>query len=328
MNSSHFYGSGLGESMIYFIMLIKKEQNRIPQGNIERLIPSHVLKGTVFSGMGIRVGGLSSTQKGFTISRPRKRGYHILIMTISGKGKFLMEDNSTVLSEPGDIFFSHADGQGHIHQPQTGPWKFFWLQFNTSQNWLIPPFQDWGLIRSHDPNNAQKLGGILESIFNNEMYINAEENRLQRLYAELFMLQLQKELQLQNNDRMNRYRSRLNQLWQTVTASPNKTWTLKTMSRFAGLSRAQLSRVCVLLYRKTPGEKVKEIRMEYVFSLLKYFGYQVSEAAERVGYRNMSNFSAAFKKYFGYSPRNAVNKIRSVLWCKTKRVLRQAIISY
>ena len=133
-------------------MRIEKEYNCIPQGCTERFIPSHVLKDTVFMDMGIRIGGLSFAQDGFLITRPEKRAYHIFIMTVSGKGKFIMEDNNTVISGPGDIFFSHADGQGHIHQPELSPWVFFWLQFGTAQNWLIPPFRDWGFIQGHGLN--------------------------------------------------------------------------------------------------------------------------------------------------------------------------------
>ena len=285
-------------------MRIEKDHNRIPQGSSERFIPSHILKDAIFSGMGIRIGGLSSAQKGFIITRQKKRTYHILIMTISGKGKFHMEDNTTVISGPGDIFFSHANGQGHIHQPEASPWVFLWLQFGTDQSWLMPPFADWGHIPCHSSSNIFRLSEILESILDEELFIFPETNRLQRLYAELFMIYLQRELRIQDNAHLNRYRNRMNQLWQAVAVSPDKTWTLETMSHFVGLSRAQLSRVCTLLYQKSPGEKVKEIRMEHVFSLLRYFDCQVSEASERAGYNNLSNFSAAFRKYFGCSPRD------------------------
>ena len=108
-----------------------------------------------------------------------------------------------------------------------------------------------------------------------------------------------------NTKRFDRYRNRLTKLWQAITTSPDKIWTLEDMSDFAGFSRAQLSRICVLLYQKSPGEKAKEIKMEHAFSLLRYFDYQVSEVAEKVGYMNMSNFSAAFKKHFGFSPKEA-----------------------
>ena len=309
MNSSHvryYYVVDFLFQCYTECMKIEKEHNRIPQESSERFIPSHMLKEAIFSGMGIRIGGLSSAREGFVITRPGNRTYHILIVTISGNGKFIMEENTVVSSGPGDIFFSHANGQGHIHQPEVNPrepWVFLWLQFDTAQGWLIPPFDDWGLIPGNTPNNALRLSGILESILDEELFIHAEANRLQRLYAELFMIYLQRELHIRDNGRLNWYWNRMNQLWQAVAASPNKTWTLETMSDFVGLSRAQLSRVCVLLYQKSPGEKVKEIRMEHVLSILTHFDYQVSEAAERVGYSNLSNFSAAFKKYFGCSPR-------------------------
>jgi transcriptional regulator GlxA family with amidase domain len=43
--------------------------------------------------------------------------------------------------------------------------------------------------------------------------------------------------------------------------------------------------------------------MEHARAMLRTFDCQVSEVAELTGYENMSNFSAAFKKHFGYTPR-------------------------
>ena len=289
-------------------MRILKENDRIPQGCIERFIPSHVLKDTVFSDMGIIIGGISFAQEGFVITRPGKRKYHICIMTISGNGEFIMEDNSTIISGPGEIFFSNANGQGHIHKPKTIPWVVFWLRFDVDKNWLIPPFGNCGIISANNQNNAIKLSGILESILDEELYIHPEMHRLQRLYAELFMIYFQQLLSIQTGStkRFDRYRNRLNKLWQAIITSPGEAWLLEDMCKFAGFSRAHLSRICELLYQKSPGEKVKEIKMEHALSLLQYFDYPVSEVAERVGYMNMSNFSTAFKKYFGYPPKDTV----------------------
>ncbi|MDR2552150.1 MAG: AraC family transcriptional regulator [Treponema sp.] len=290
-------------------MLIDRPYNRIPPGCIERFIPSHVLNDAIFKGMGIRAGGLSSARKGFVIRRPRNRGYHILIVTISGGGKFTMEDAASVETGPGDSFFSHDGGQGHIHEPLTSPWVFIWLQFSTGEHWLVPPFGDWGIIPGHSlgggAEGAAGLSRILESILNEELYLHEEANRIRQLYAELFMISLRQGLHPGGDYHRLRYRNQLNRLWQAAARSPAEPWTLEKMSRFAGLSRARLSRVCRDLYGKAPGEKVKEIRMEHALSLLRHFDCLVSEAAELTGYENMSNFSAAFKKYFGYSPRKA-----------------------
>ncbi|MDR2072426.1 MAG: AraC family transcriptional regulator [Spirochaetaceae bacterium] len=286
-------------------MRIVNEYNRIPQDCVERFVPSHVLEDTLFSQMGLRGGGASATGSGFFIKRPGNRNYHIIILTLSGKGKFVMEDDSSALTGAGDIFFSHAQGQGHVHFPHQAPWNFLWLQFYAGNAWLMPPFTDWGILPGSSKENVPRLSSIFESILTEELHIHEDGARIQQLYAELFMIYLQRELRMKENCRLGRYRARLNQLWQTVAASAGKSWSLEEMSRFAGLSRAQLSRLCLSLYRKAPGEKVREIKMEYAQALFRHFDCQVSEAAELTGYENTSNFSAAFKRYFGYSPRKA-----------------------
>jgi AraC-like DNA-binding protein len=289
-------------------MRIVKDYNRIPQSCTERFIPAGALVNTIFAAMGIRIGGITTAREGFFIKRPGNRDYHILIVTISGEGIFRMEDEQTALSGPGDIYFSNAGGQGHEHLSGKKPWIFLWLQFRHECNWLIPPFTDWGIVRGNSQENAWKLHSILESILNEELYIHEARNRLQQLYAELFMLYLQRELHIPQNIRLGRHHAKLNQLWQNITTSPGKVWRLEEMSKFSGISRAQLSRVCMALYNKSPGEKVREIKLEHAQALLRHFDCQVWEVAELVGYENTSNFSAAFKKYFGYSPRETAGK--------------------
>jgi AraC-like DNA-binding protein len=288
-------------------MRILREFNRIPQDCVERFIPSHILQDTVFSRTGIRQGGISTFHKGSFINRPGNRDYHILILTVSGKGTFTMEDDRSVTAVPGDIFFSHAGGQGHIHLPHTTPWVILWLQIESAGNWLIPPFEDWGIIPVSSEERALRLYGIQNSIIDEELYTHEDRDRVQQLYAELLMIYLQRELHIQQYWGLGRYQAKLNQLWQTIASSPDKPWLLKDMGKFAGISRAHLYRLCLTLYRKSPGEKVREIKMEHARALLRHFDCQVTEVAERVGYENTSNFSAAFKKYFGYPPREAAS---------------------
>jgi AraC-like DNA-binding protein len=298
----HFFVASFIFPVYKYGMRIIKDNNRIPQSCVERFIPGHVLEDTIFFQMGVRSGGISTSDRGFVIKRTGNRNYHILILTTAGKGKFVMEDDSSVVTGAGDIFFSHAQGQGHVHQPHEAPWSFVWIQFLATHNWFLPPFGDWGIIPGATQENTLRLHHILESILNEDLYIREDGKRIQQLYAELFMIYLQREILVQENFRLARYRTRLNQLWQTVATSVDKPWNLETMSKFAGLSRAQFSRICTALYHKSPGEKVREIKMEYAQAMLRRFDCQVSEVAELTGYESMSNFSAAFKKYFSYSP--------------------------
>jgi AraC-like DNA-binding protein len=286
-------------------MKIIRERTHIPQGNIERFIPSSMLTDIFFTKIGIRNGGLNILHRGCLIERPENRAYHIINITIAGEGMYMMEDGSSSLSKPGYIFFSHAGGQGHKHWPYITPWRTIWLQVNSSCNWLIPPFSDWGLIKTNSPENAIRLYAILEAIINEDLYRYDEWNRVQYLSAEMFMIYLQRELQIHRNYRLGRYQTKLNQLWQNIAVSLDERWDMKKMCDFAGMSRAHLSRLCTALYQKSPGAKVREIKMEHAYTLFHHFDYQVSEVAELVGYENASNFSIAYKKYFGHSPRKA-----------------------
>ena len=63
----------------------------------------------------------------------------------------------------------------------------------------------------------------------------------------------------------------------------------------------QLFRCC---FNTTPYGLLLEIRMEHARQLLASGQYHVNTVADRVGYRHASNFSAAFSKYYGISPKH------------------------
>ncbi|AZZ92325.1 helix-turn-helix domain-containing protein [Hahella sp. KA22] len=54
----------------------------------------------------------------------------------------------------------------------------------------------------------------------------------------------------------------------------------------------------------SPGRKLLELKMQRAKALLQA-GKQVAWTAYTVGYRHPENFSAAFRKYYGYSPKDS-----------------------
>jgi len=74
--------------------------------------------------MNIIQGGISILVEGFNARRTANRDYHIVSITLSGSGEYLMEDGSQIVTKGKDMYFSHADGQGHVHRPSgQEPWK-------------------------------------------------------------------------------------------------------------------------------------------------------------------------------------------------------------
>jgi signal transduction histidine kinase/DNA-binding response OmpR family regulator len=74
------------------------------------------------------------------------------------------------------------------------------------------------------------------------------------------------------------------------------------------LSRSQLHRKLVGLIGDSPGDLIRRIRMTHAAKLIqKNFG-NISEVALEVGYNNPANFSSSFKKQFGISPKEYLQK--------------------
>ncbi len=68
------------------------------------------------------------------------------------------------------------------------------------------------------------------------------------------------------------------------------------------MSRSQLTRICLHLYGKAPGERVKEIKMDRARMYVLNTDLPITLIAERVGYENSNTFSTAFTNFFGLSP--------------------------
>lgn len=69
-----------------------------------------------------------------------------------------------------------------------------------------------------------------------------------------------------------------------------------------GLSRMQLHRKLKALTGHSPGEFLRQFRLEKAKKLLKLPGIQVSEVAYQTGFNNLSNFTKAFKDFTGLTP--------------------------
>lgn len=92
----------------------------------------------------------------------------------------------------------------------------------------------------------------------------------------------------------------------------NSQLSVKEVATHLGISEGHLSH----LFRKetefTPMTYVTKCRMRAARNLLKDYKYKVYEVAEMVGYRDITYFSATFKKYVGVAPREYQDRYYSV----------------
>lgn len=92
-------------------------------------------------------------------------------------------------------------------------------------------------------------------------------------------------------------------------ANPNIS--VKAVADYLGISEGHLSH----LFRKETDSTlmafVTKRRMRVAMSLLQDYRHKIYEVAEQVGYRNITYFSATFKKYVGVSPSEYQNRYSS-----------------
>lgn len=282
-----------------------REYTQIPAGCVEYLFPSKLLESTILKRIGIINGGISSLTSGFIARRISHRAFHIIIITLSGEGEFIMEDGTTTIVKERDMFFSHADGQGHIHRPHKEPWNILWFQVHVDATWCVPPSLDWKISVS---THANKIEYCMKQLMEEELNHEYESFQAQSLLSELLMIYLQRELHATSGHYHEKYHKQFNRLWTHVASSLDKPWSLDDLAKSIYVSRAHLYRLCKLFYQCTPAEKVKSIKMEHAMTLLKNFDCAVSQVAEYIGYQNTSTFSNAFKHYFGFPPSKAAGK--------------------
>jgi AraC family transcriptional activator of mtrCDE len=90
-----------------------------------------------------------------------------------------------------------------------------------------------------------------------------------------------------------------------IHRSPEKSWTLNTLSQQAGLSRAAFARQFRDSVGETPHGYLTRWRLGIAAQLLAQTSLSVSEVAYRTGYKSEDSFSRAFKAARGMTPAKA-----------------------
>lgn len=99
----------------------------------------------------------------------------------------------------------------------------------------------------------------------------------------------------------------LTDLWSKVAASPGLEWNLDELARLAGMSKESLRQTCLREVGRSPVQHVTHLRMRHAATLLQSGRFRVEDVACLVGYENPFNFSTAFKRAHGVSPKKFPN---------------------
>ncbi|MBQ3801059.1 MAG: helix-turn-helix transcriptional regulator [Treponema sp.] len=98
-------------------------------------------------------------------------------------------------------------------------------------------------------------------------------------------------------------RQRLEALRQRIQLNPSEDYHASELAAGLSMSESKLTRLFRSLYGISFHRYVQEQRLERAATLIAQGGVNISEAAQKSGYTNMSWFSKEFKEKFGISPK-------------------------
>ena len=124
-----------------------------------------------------------------------------------------------------------------------------------------------------------------------------------RHYAELIVLNFERELDMEESPNNKEMRQRLYKLWDTVSANLGHSWTVAELADEIGISPQHLYKVSSRFCGHKPMEMVTRLRMQQAQEFLLNTDYMIKSIARLLGYSDSFSFSAAFKKYAGCSPK-------------------------
>ena len=101
----------------------------------------------------------------------------------------------------------------------------------------------------------------------------------------------------------------LQQIAAQIRQNLSRNFTIEELSSLAGMNRTKLQSGFKLIFGKTINTFTKEMKMQEAITLLNSEVYiSLKEVAAMVGYKHTNHFSAAFKKYYSFSPSSLKGK--------------------
>jgi AraC-like DNA-binding protein len=241
----------------------------------------------------------------------RNSPVHVLIFCLDGVGQLSTSETAQKreLIKPGQIAILPAH-QPHFYKMAGSTWKGLWFYLADTPNWAH--------LRNQKPSiraavTLRELEAAMEGFLAESL---RKENRARvaaRHYAELILLNLERELDMEESPLAKEMRQELYTLWDAVNSNLSYSWTVADLADRIGISPQHFYRVSVRYCGRKPMEMVTRLRIQRAQELLKASDYSIKSIADRVGYIDPFSFSSAFKRHVGCSPRGFRNSQHSFL---------------
>lgn len=156
------------------------------------------------------------------------------------------------------------------------------------------------------PSNSQLVRQIILDILNCPLEKKYKQLYLKAKMIELLTIQLDAYDQFQQKklsgvDLKDEDIQRMERVRELIQENPDTFYTVSDLARMVGTNENYLKKYFKQLYGVAIIQYSMAVRMERAKGLLKQ-GEPIAQVASLSGYKHISHFTNAFKKYFGYTP--------------------------
>lgn len=225
---------------------------------------------------------------------------HVLIITLEGQGRLFTEElRKGMPLEAGHLTILPAH-QRHYYRLDGSQWLAIWIYLADTPLWA-----HLGRQKAHTriSQSGREICAAIEGFLAENIRTGSRARMAARHYAELILLNIERELEVEDNFTSQKMRQDLYSLWEIVNDDLGRHWRVSDLADRVGISPQHLYRVSMRFFACKPMEMVKRLRMQRAQDFLSSIDLPIKTIAQRVGYGDPFSFSAAFKRYCGCSPR-------------------------
>lgn len=240
---------------------------------------------------------------------PTKRNHFLFHYIINGKGKLISDNDKgetiTYDLEAGQGFLLYPQQTNYYVADSEEPWTYMWVEFDGMKAREICLIT--GLTFNQPIYEASNKKGSM-SVKNELLYlIEHKENAPLELMGHLYLLLsnlIGTSINRKEKSGNNMLEFYLHEARIFIEQNYHRDISAEDVAHVCNLSRVYLSKIFKSKFNTTLQEFIIQFRMSKAQELLKTTDYSVTKISEMVGYQNAFNFSRAFKKITGISPRD------------------------
>ncbi|MBI5095469.1 MAG: AraC family transcriptional regulator [Candidatus Hydrogenedentes bacterium] len=244
----------------------------------------------------ISEGGVTEACRGYELGRIYPRS-HLLLYTTHGSGEVYTERDTFAVRRGQVLLLPARLNFGYV--PAEKFWRFVWFHLPESELWNT--LKSGGVLL-RKTLLTERIEAIADALIVESRGQSESHRGVVRLYAQLFVAYVERELLAHPSSVQPGMANRLDQLCAIVTADLKRPWTVEALAREVRVSAPYLYRLTKRHLGGSPMGLVTRLRMERAQEMLVMRSAKIADIASKVGYHNEFAFTVAFKRFAGVTP--------------------------